>query len=76
LKIDKGGMEEMLEAGDCAYFETEPPTAWAHGEGPLSRAGRDTPVLSFKEDRSRIGLLNFSSTGFEYRPIAAGGSNL
>jgi transcriptional regulator with XRE-family HTH domain len=34
LQLDSGGMQEVLEAGDCAYLETEMAMAW-------SAAGKD-----------------------------------
>jgi len=34
LQLDAGGMHEVLEAGDCAYMESEMPLAWsAAGKG-------------------------------------------
>jgi glyoxylate utilization-related uncharacterized protein len=29
LQIDAGGMQEVLEAGDCAYMESEMALAWS-----------------------------------------------
>jgi transcriptional regulator with XRE-family HTH domain len=29
LQLDAGGMSEVLEAGDCAYMESEMPLAWS-----------------------------------------------
>jgi transcriptional regulator with XRE-family HTH domain len=29
LQLDSGGMHEVLEAGDCAYMESEMPLAWS-----------------------------------------------
>ena len=29
LQLDAGGMHEVLEAGDCAYLESEMPLAWS-----------------------------------------------
>jgi transcriptional regulator with XRE-family HTH domain len=29
LQLDAGGMQELLDAGDCAYMESEMPLAWS-----------------------------------------------
>jgi uncharacterized cupin superfamily protein len=29
LQLDAGGMQEVLEAGDCAYMESEMSLAWS-----------------------------------------------
>jgi quercetin dioxygenase-like cupin family protein len=29
LQLDAGGMQEVLEAGDCAYMESEMALAWS-----------------------------------------------
>jgi glyoxylate utilization-related uncharacterized protein len=29
LQLDSGGMQEVLEAGDCAYIESEMALAWS-----------------------------------------------
>jgi len=29
LQLDAGGMQEILEAGDCAYMESEMALAWS-----------------------------------------------
>ncbi|HVZ84416.1 MAG TPA: XRE family transcriptional regulator [Terracidiphilus sp.] len=31
LRIDSGGMREMLETGDCAYIDSQMPMAWSAG---------------------------------------------
>jgi len=50
---------------------------WGALEKDTCHALAVTPgPLPMQQDRSPIGLLNFSCMGFEYRPIAAGRSNL
>jgi len=29
LQLEAGGMQELLDAGDCAYIESEMPLAWS-----------------------------------------------
>jgi uncharacterized cupin superfamily protein len=31
LQLDAGGLHELLEAGDCAYMESEMALAWSAG---------------------------------------------
>jgi transcriptional regulator with XRE-family HTH domain len=46
LQLDMGGMRESLEAGDCAYMESDLPTAW-------SAAGKQRCRLLTVTPRSR-----------------------
>lgn len=44
LRMDSGGMVEMLDAGDCAYIDSQAPTAWSAGGKELCRVLVITPV--------------------------------
>jgi transcriptional regulator with XRE-family HTH domain len=38
LRLDAGGMSEVLEAGDCAYMESEMPLTWSAADKHRCRA--------------------------------------
>jgi transcriptional regulator with XRE-family HTH domain len=44
LQLDAGGMHETLEAGDCAYMESEMPMAWSAAGKHRCRILTVTPV--------------------------------
>lgn len=43
LQLDSGGMHEALEAGDCAYLDSDMPIAWSAGGPARCRALVVTP---------------------------------